>query len=83
MLTVDIGLGIVEEPDFAGALGIIPIAGRHEEVDLQRPSDLAHEIAYEDERSFKQSDDEDILAGWVVLRDFLPDPTDLSVDLIG
>src|SRR5712691_973813 len=63
MLTPQLRLWIVQQPDAAARDGVVAVARRDEEVDLQRPVDAPHQVAEEDEAPLEQPEHQQLALG--------------------
>ena len=63
VLSLELGLRIVHQSYVAARHHRVAVARRDEEIDLQRPMDLAHEVAQEDEASLQQPEHEQVAVG--------------------
>src|SRR5437879_5353730 len=63
VLTAQLGFRIVQQPDVATRNRIGAVAGRDQEVHLERPLDAAHEIAQENEASLEETEHQQLTVG--------------------
>src|SRR5690348_15748912 len=63
MLTPQLGLRIVQQADIPARDRIVAVAGRHQEVHLERPLDAPHEIAQENEASLEETEHQQLTVG--------------------
>ena len=63
VLSLELGLRIVHQPDVAARDRRVTVARRDQKVDVQRPIDLADQVAQKDEASLQQPQHEQITVG--------------------
>src|SRR5438046_142620 len=63
VLTPQLGFRVVQQPDVPTRNRIGAVAGRDQEVHLERPLDAAHEIAQENEASLEETEHQQLTVG--------------------
>ena len=53
----ELGFRVVDQPNVAARERPVAIARRHQKIDVQRPVDLAHQVAEKDKASLQQPQD--------------------------
>ena len=63
VLSLELGLRIVQQADVAAGLGRVAVARRHQEIDLQRPTDLAHQVTEKYKAPLQEPEHEQLAVG--------------------